>query len=117
MKNYSSDLLRDELRTIDWRPVYFVTGVNVAVREFNARFLSVIDRIAPYRDFWPKLDSKPWMCGEILAAIKKRDSLFNRFKKNRKNSELYREYCSRRNKAQRDIKFAKANYFRQKLDL
>ena len=116
LKNYSKELLRSELRTIDWSQVYFATDVNIAVNQFNAKFLSVIDKVAPYRDFRPKLNSKPWMCGEILAAIKKRDSLFSKFKKNRSNEQLYKEYCSQRNAVQRDIKFAKANYFRQRLN-
>ena len=81
LKNYSMELLCGELRGIDWSHVYFATDVNVTVQQFNAKFLSVIDKIAPYRDFRPKLNSKPCMCGEILAAIKKRDLLFSRFKK------------------------------------
>ena len=116
LKNYSKELLCNELRGIDWSPVYFATDVNIAVQQFNAKFLSVIDRVAPYRDFRPKLDSKPWMCGEILAAIKKRDLLFRRFKKNREDAELYKEYCRQRNAVQRDVKFAKADYFRRKLN-
>ena len=115
-KNYSKELFCCELRSIDWSPVYFATDVNVAVHDFNAKLLSVIDKVAPYREFRPKLDSKPWMCGKILAAIKKRDLLFSRFKKNRGDNELYKEYCRQRNAVQRDIKLAKANYFRQKLN-
>ena len=32
------------------------------------------------------------------------------------NVQLYREYCSQRNAVQRDVKFAKDNYFRRKLE-
>ena len=56
------------------------------------------------------------MCGEILVGIKRCNSLFSRFKGNRSNEALYREYCSQRNKVQRDIRFAKSDYFRRKLD-
>ena len=49
----------------------------------------------------------------ILAGIKKRDSLFSRFRKDRDNEVLYREYCRVRNSVQRDIKAAKENFFKQ----
>ena len=80
-----------ELRHIDWSPVYLSADVNTALARFNNLFLAVINKIAPYRDYRPKLNSKPWMCGEIVAAIKKRDMLFSRFKKDRGNVQFYRE--------------------------
>ena len=75
LKGYSKEFLCGELCHVDWSPVYFAADVNVALTHFNRLFLAVIDKIAPYRDFRPKLNSKPWMCGEILAAIKKRNLL------------------------------------------
>ena len=83
---------------------------------FRLIFLSIIDKVAPYREYRPRVDSAPWMCGEILAGIKRRNNLFSRFKRDRSNGELYTEYCSQRNKVQRDIKFAKSDFFRRKLD-
>ena len=77
--------------------------------------MDILNRIVPYRDFRPRVNSRPWMCGEILSGIKKRDSLFARFKRDRSNVSLYKEYCSQRNLVQRDIKFAKSDYFRRKI--
>ena len=34
----------------------------------------------------------------------------------RSNVQIYGEYCSQRNAVQRDVKFAKDNYFRRKLE-
>ena len=79
MKGYSKDRLCNELRDIDWSPVLFATDVNMALEKLYAMFLSVIDSIAPYREYRRRHDSAPWMCGEILAGIKKRDLLFAKF--------------------------------------
>ena len=116
MKGYSKDRLCNELRDIDWTPVYLATDVNMALENFYTMFLLVIDIIAPYREYRPRHDSAPCMCGEILAGIKRRDMLFAKFKRNRSNENLYRDYCSQRNKVQRDVKFAKSDYFRRKID-
>ena len=116
MKNYSKERLCNELRDVDWSPVFLARDVNMALEQFYLVFMSVIDSIAPYREFKPRQNSAPWMCGEILAGIKKRDLLFKRFKKSIGNGDIYREYCSQRNKVQRDIRFAKSNFFRRKLD-
>ena len=116
MKGYSKERLCDELGNMDWSPVVFAIDVNLALENFYQMFISVIDNIAPYREFRPKHFSSPWMCGEILAGIKKRDSLFAKFKKDRNNQDIYRQYCAQRNKVQREVKFAKSNYFRRKID-
>ena len=53
------------------------------------------------------------MNSHILASIRKRDALFTRFRKDRNNSPLYREYCKVRNAVQRDIKMAKESFFKR----
>ena len=55
------------------------------------------------------------MCREILVAIRKRDDLFRRFKKDKGNKTLYAAYCKQRNSVQRDIKLAKSEFFKGKL--
>ena len=52
------------------------------------------------------------MNADILAAIKKRNSLLSRFKRDRSNTDLYRDYCCVRNMVQRDIKLAKESFFK-----
>ena len=116
MGGYSKERLHDELRNVDWSSVFLATDVNLALERFRLIFFAIIDKVAPYREYRPKLNSAPWMCGEIIAGIKRRNNLFSRFKKDRSNESLYREYCSQRNEVQRDIKLAKSDYFRRRLD-
>ena len=56
------------------------------------------------------------MNSHILAAIRKRDSLLARYRKDRGNVVLYSEFCKVRNALQRDIKFAKETYFQKGVD-
>ena len=63
-----------------------------------------------------KQKTEPWFNGDILAGIRRRDVLFKRFRRERGNVELYREYCRVRNKVQRDIKLAKQFYFRNQIE-
>ena len=59
MKGYSKERLCDELGNIDWSPVLLATDVNMALDNFYWMFISVIDNIAPYREFRPKHFSSP----------------------------------------------------------
>ena len=57
------------------------------------------------------------MTPDILAGIKCRNDLFKKYRKNKNNKDgLFEQYCSVRNKVQRDIKLAKKFYFHQKID-
>ena len=111
LKNYSKALFCHELRKINWSPVFSAPNVDVALDSFNSLFLTVINKVAPIRKMRFKKDSQPWMNGEILNGIRKRDALFAKVKKDRGNSETYKRFCAQRNLVQRSIKNAKANFF------
>ena len=98
------------------RCIQFSTDVNVCLNGFCRLFKSAIDIVAPVRDIRVKQKENPWMNSDILARIKQRDNLFSRCKKERSNTALYRQFCKLRNAVQRDVKFAKQNYFRRKID-
>ena len=110
-KSYSKFLFMAELRKVDWSSVLSSCDVNFCLSEFNRLFRMAIDRVAPLREVRVRSRESPWMNSHILASIKKRDSLFSRFRKDRTNTFLYKEYCKVRNMVQRDIKLAKESYF------
>ena len=68
------------------------------------------------KDVRIKSKQNPWMNSHILSGIKRRNGLYARFKKNRTNTDLFREFCKVRNAVQRDIKFAKENFFKTQLN-
>ena len=78
--------------------------------------MGAVDVIAPTRDVRVKQNENPWMNSDILARIKRRDTLLSQYRKDRSNGVLHREFCKIRNAIQRDIKLAKQRYFEQKVD-
>ena len=87
--------------------------------ESLSRFITliheVLDRIAPFRDIKVKQKTKPWFNSDIQAEIRRRETLFHEYCKDRGKEEIYREYCRIRNKVQRDVKKAKEFYFRDQV--
>ena len=57
-----------------------------------------------------KVNTEPWMTGEILEMINTRDNLYCQFKKDKNNVALCKMFCSARNKVQRSIKKSKSNF-------
>ena len=74
--------------------------------------VGIIDRLAPMRQVRVKQRTEPWMTGDILSGIRRRDALLASFKRDRANLDIYREYCRIRNRVQRDVRMAKQVYFR-----
>ena len=111
-KNYSQVSFLTVLRRIDWSSILSSRDVNYCLSEFNSLFRSAIDSVAPLRDVRVRDKINPWMNGEILSSIRRRDKLFSRFRKDRTNTVLFQEYSKIRNKVQRDIKLAKETFFK-----
>ncbi|XP_072017060.1 uncharacterized protein [Amphiura filiformis] len=115
-KNYSKDIFLSKLSSINWSSVYKCTDVNHAWDLFSTILLKIIDDIAPMKQIRLKSRTEPWMDDTILDSIRTRDQLLYDFKEDRSNADLYKQYCKVRNKIQRDIKRAKAEYFSSKID-
>ena len=96
-KSYSKQFLFSELKKIDWNCILSSADVNFCLAEFTRLFKVALDTVAPYREVRVRKDSNPWMNSIILSGIRKRDALFGRFKKNRGNEKIYRDYCKVRN--------------------
>ena len=114
-KLYNRERFLSELSGINWFSVLASDDVNFAVTEFGRLFKLAIDRVAPQREVRVRNKSNPWMNSHILALIRRRDRLFSRFKNDRSNTDVYREYCRLCNAVQRDVKLAKEEFFRQKV--
>ena len=111
-RNYSPEFFKRELRAVDWSLVYLAPSVDEAYGCFIGILREIIDRLAPLRQVKVKQRTEPWMTGDIISGIKRRDSLFGLFKRNRANRDVYGEFCRVRNKVQRDVKLAKQVYFK-----
>lgn len=86
LKNYTKEAFENKLTQVDWQEIYDCTEVDQAWCAFKSKFLSVIDNIAPFRQIRVKLNTEPWMTGEILHLIHERDRLLHKFKKLKEHS-------------------------------
>ena len=90
--------------------------VNQAWKSFRSAFTGVLDSVAPLKEIRIKQNSEPWMTQEILENIRERDSWLRKFKKDKTILDYYSNYSRLRNKVQRDIKKAKREYMKSKID-
>ena len=78
-------------------------------------FMNIVNTIAPVKEVRLKQRTEPWMTCEILSHIRNRDKLLYSFRKSG-DSFTYKEYCTVRNRVQREIKLAKSSYFSEQIE-
>ena len=90
--------------------------VNEAWLIFKTIFTGILDEIAPFKEVRIKGRTEPWMNSDILDLIRKRDKALGDSHKNKENQNLREQFKSLRNKVQREVKKAKSNYFKNKIE-
>ena len=93
-----------------------ITDVNEAWHNFKTIFLEILDEVAPIKNVRIKTRTEPWINSSILESIWKRDKLLHESNKNKQNKELRKEFNLMRNKVQNEIRIAKTNYFKDKIE-
>ena len=107
MKNYSQLDFLNKLGNIDWSVVLNCQDVNEAWSIFKAIFTGILDEIAPFKEVRIRGRTEPWMNGDILDLIRKRDKALGDSNKNKENNELREQFKNLRNKVQREVKKSK----------
>ncbi len=115
LKNYSIDTFNSLLAKCDWSPVLSSQTVDAAWGNFKPIFAGIVDQVAPKRVVRIKQGTEPWITPTILDMIKRRDKIRAQLKKNYPGVS-YLDYSVLRNQVQREIKKAKASFFKSKLD-
>ena len=103
------------LNDTDWSKCLESTCVDAAWHEFKETFMNIVNTIAPVKEVRLKQRTEPWMTCEILSNIRNRDKLLYSFRKSG-DSSTYKEYCTVRNRVQREIKLAKSSYFSEQIE-
>ena len=116
LKNYSPIEFLSKLRNVDWTNVTNCTNVNEAWDNFKKIFFEVLDEVAPIKIVRIKNRTEPWMTSTILDLIRERDKFLCESNKNRNDKKLRSKFNSLRNKVQREIRKAKANFFKDKIE-
>ena len=115
MKKYSVESFNNMLSNCDWSTVLNSECVNTAWMNFKTILTNVLNQIAPERDVRIKIRTEPWMTPAILEKIKNRDKIRRKILKG-SSDFTYQDFTALRNEVQRDIKNAKASFFKSKLE-
>ena len=116
LKHYSTHDFLIKLRNVNWAAVTNCININEAWNNFRTIFIKILDEVAPIKQVRINTRTEPWMTSTILELIRERDKALFNSNKNRKNKELRKQFNSLRNKVQREIRSAKANYFKNKIE-
>ena len=72
-KHYNKDQLIQNLVDIDRSNGFSCDNVGITWGKCKSTFLSILDKVAPYKEVPVKQKTKPWMSSEILNLIIQRD--------------------------------------------
>ena len=109
LKNYTQDILLEELRKVKFPDYNIFSNVNVAYKDLVEKILSVVNKIAPYKVLRVKNNTQDWFDSEVAEAINLRDKCLQKFKltKLHVDEELYKDA---KNNALKLIKEKKSNF-------
>ena len=108
-RNYTKDILNDEIRNQNWDSVYNANDINLSWDNFENILCSIINKIAPKKQRKMKIRTEPWITQAILEAINERDKTLKKFHREKDNT-LYKDFCNKRNCVQKLVKDAKKNF-------
>ena len=114
-KNYSKELMCDELSTQDWTPVYESTDVNYAWTCMKNTILSCFDKLAPVIKKRIRGKPSPWLTDELKKAMNIRDMLLRKSRKTKSASDIS-AYKKKRNEVNSLLNKSKQAYYRDLLN-
>ena len=69
LKNYTPELFKEELAKINFPDYNIFSNVNMAYLDLVEKILSVVDKIAPFKDLRVKNNTQDWFDDEVTEAI------------------------------------------------
>ena len=114
-KNYDPETMKNELRKLDWSPVFSSMNVNIAWNIMSNYLVTVFNKHAP--KIVKKIRGKPapWLTEDIKTTMNKRDQLLRKYRKDGIVSDSV-EYRKLRNEVNVKIRRAKAEYHKKHLE-
>ena len=82
-KNFTVDSYKEALKQLDFPNYETFDDVNGAYSKFFQKIMTVIEKIAPYRNKRIKRNTQKWFDTEVLEKVNARDKIFKKFKKSR----------------------------------
>ena len=69
LNKYTPELLIKELKKINFPKYNIFSNVNIAYLDLVEKILSVVDKIAPFKDLRIKNNTQDWLDDEVAKAI------------------------------------------------
>ena len=93
LKNYTPEVLEEELTKINFPDHNIFFNLNIAYLDLVEKILSVVGKIAPFKDLRIKNNTQDWFDDEVAEAIKLRKKHLKNFKSTKLHidEELYKE--------------------------
>ena len=110
-KNYNKEILVNELNNIDWRQLYEIKDVNVALSFFINAVSNVFDRHAPPMVKKVRGRRCPWLNRDIKTLIQERDRQLKRARRTKSEND-WSSYKQLRNRCNNMIKYAKTTHYK-----
>lgn len=115
-KTLNKDEFLNDLKNANWD--YDENDVNISCANFMDKFISIVDKHAPYKTISKKefkLNHKPWISSGILKSIQHKQKMYiSHFVKGTPNQKLqYKQYA---NKLTHVKEMSKKYYFKDKLN-
>ena len=87
LKKYTPELLIKELKKINFPKYNIFSNVNIAYLDLVEKTLSVVDKIAPFKDLRIKSSTQDWFDDEVAKAIKLREKRLKQFKSSKLHTD------------------------------
>ena len=111
MKSYTIDSYKEALKQLNFPNYETFDDVNGTYSNFFQKIMTVIDKIAPYKNKRIKVNTQKWFDSEVLEKLNARDKLSKKFKKSGFNTDVQKaEYD-----AWKLITTKKQEFFEEKL--
>ena len=114
LKNYTPGLPKEELTKISFPDYSIFSNGNIAYLDLVEKILSLVDKIAPFKDLRIKNNTQDWFDNKVAEAIKLREKRLKHFKSTKLHidEELYKES---KYPAMKLIKEKKKEFYKEKL--
>ena len=114
-RNFDSDVFVHLLNNCDWEKFDNSRNLDDLWNLFLLNVKTAIDRICPLKHFKIKTILEPWITNELLEEIKDKDLALKRAKRT-KRDDHWNEARILRNRCLNNIRKAKADFVREKLE-
>ena len=113
--NYDLNLIRVELRNVNWNHVFKFTNPIDAWAQVKKILTEIIDRYAPFVTKKVKGKSCPWLTAEVKAEMNQRDRLLRKFRKTKCTYD-WKSFTRKRNYVNNLIHRSKKTYYQKLLN-